>query len=257
MFSLFLTASPAERDLLSAELWEAGATGITEEQEGLRAFFDAPTRADELMGRFAQSHPELHQEEDHDWVAHAQNQWQPFAVGERFYLVPEWRDDSAPEGRLRLTMHPGMACGTGTHAATRLCLIAMEKHIRSGDRVLDVGTGSGILADAARLLGAGPVFGCDIEHGSTQVAQANIGSGAGLFTGSARSVRNEGVDWAVCNLNAATLNALAPELHRATRRGLILSGFREVETAPVAKRFDMIVTDEFELEGYACLVLSR
>ena len=257
MFSLFLTASPAERDLLSADLWEAGATGITEEHDGLRAFFNAPTAADELLHRFVQFDPEVHEEEDHDWVAHAQNQWQPFAVGERFYLVPEWRDDPAPEGRMRLTMHPGMACGTGTHAATRLCLAAMEKHIRSGHRVMDVGTGSGILADAARLLGASPVFGCDIEHESTRVAHANVGDGVGLFTGSARSVRNKAVDWAVCNLNAATLKALAPELRRATRRGLILSGFREEEAARVAKQFETTVTDEFDLEGYACLVLSR
>jgi hypothetical protein len=58
-------------------------------------------------------------------------------------------------------------------------------------------------------------------------------------------------------LNASTLDVLAPELYRATRRGLILSGFREEEQAQVARGFDMKVTDEFELEGYACLVLSR
>jgi ribosomal protein L11 methyltransferase len=210
-----------------------------------------------LLARFSQFDPELHEQEEYDWVRHVQDQWQPFPVGARFYLVPEWRDDPAPEGRLRLTMHPGMACGTGTHPATRLCLTAMEKHIRSGSRVLDVGTGSGILADAARLLGAGPVFGCDIEHEATQVAHTNLGDGVGLFTGSARSVQNGGVDWAVCNLNASTLDVLAPELYRATRRGLILSGFREEEQAQVARGFDMKVTDEFELEGYACLVLSR
>jgi ribosomal protein L11 methyltransferase len=210
-----------------------------------------------LLDRFSKFDPTLHEEEEYDWVRHAQDQWQPFAVGERFYLVPEWRGDPAPEGRLRLTMHPGMACGTGTHPATRLCLIAMEKHIHFGDVVLDVGTGSGILADGARLLGAHPVFGCDIEHEATQVAQANLGTEVGFFTGSARSVRDQIVDWAVCNLNAATLKVVAPELWRATRRGLILSGFREEETPEVAKRFDMSVTDELELEGYACLVLSR
>ena len=257
MFSLYLTAAAAERDLLSAELWEAGASGITEEHEGLRAFFDVASAPSELIDRFSKFDPTLHEEEEHDWVRHAQDQWQPFTVGERFYLVPEWRDDPAPEGRLRLTIHPGMACGTGTHAATRLCLVAMEKHIRRGDGVLDVGTGSGILADAARLLGAHPVFGCDIEHEATQVARANLGDGIGLFTGSARSVRDEAVNWAVCNLNAATLKVLAPELYRATRGGLILSGFREEETTEVARRFTMKVTDEFELEGYACLVLSR
>jgi ribosomal protein L11 methyltransferase len=156
---------------------------------------------------------------------------------------------------VRLTMHPGMACGTGTHAATRLCLTAMEICIRPGQRVLDVGTGSGILADAARLLGAAPVFACDIEHDSTRVAQGNLGDEVALFTGSARSVRQEAVDWTVCNLNAATLKVLAAELRKAARHGLILSGFREEEAPQVARPFDMKVSEEFELEGYACLVL--
>ena len=64
-------------------------------------------------------------------------------------------------------------------------------------------------ADAAKLLGAGNVYGCDIEHDSTLVARGNLDESFALFTGSARSVKTEAVDWAVCNLNAATLSTLA------------------------------------------------
>ena len=91
---------------------------------------------------------------------------------ERFFLVPEWRDDPAPEGRVRLIMHPGIACGTGTHAATRLCLTAMERHVAAGDSVLDVGTGSGILADAARVLGASPVFEEESQNFTVRVVES-------------------------------------------------------------------------------------
>lgn len=254
MFSLLvrIEANSADRDILIADLWEAGATGITEEADAIRAFFEAAP--DTIADRFAHLQLAMHQEDTRDWVRFAQEQWSPFSVGERFFLVPEWLDDPAPEGRLRLRMHPGMACGTGTHAATRLCLMAMERHVRPRESVLDVGTGAGILADAATLLGASPVYGCDIDHDSTVIAKGNIEDVA-LFTGSVRSVRTYALDWAVCNLNAATLTSIAAELQRVAR-GLILSGFREDEARAVAKLFPNRDTkEELELEGYACLVL--
>jgi ribosomal protein L11 methyltransferase len=255
LFSLFLNVEEAERDLLVAELWDAGATGITEEPHALRAFFSPEVNAKILLRQFADFKPSVQEEEDRDWVRFAQDQWQPFPVGERFYLVPEWRDDPAPEGRLRLLMHPGMACGSGTHAATRLCLMAMERHIRPGQSVIDVGTGAGILADAARLLGAKPVFACDIEHDSARVARNNLENAIGIFTGSARSVRSSAVNWAVCNLNSATLSTLKPELNRISA-GLILSGFEDDEISKIIASFRRQVIEELELDGYGCIVMS-
>ncbi len=73
------------------------------------------------------------------------------------------RRQPTPPGRLRLEIYPGMACGTGRHPATQLCLQAIERYVRPGARVLDVGSGSGILSDAARLMGAASVIGCDID----------------------------------------------------------------------------------------------
>jgi ribosomal protein L11 methyltransferase len=253
MYSLHIQMEPGQdRDMLLADLWEAGATGITEESNGLRAFFESEREA--LLTQFAHLHPTVHEEETRDWVRFAQDQWSSFAVGERFYLVPEWLGDQAPEGRIRLTIHPGMACGTGTHAATRLCLMAMEQQVRPGAGVLDVGTGAGILADAARLLGASRVCGCDIEHESTLVARRNIDPSISLFTGSVRSVKSEAFDCAVCNLNAATIGTLARELDRVAHN-LILSGFREEESNAIKRMFHRNVKTESELEGYACLVL--
>ena len=254
MFSLFLEVEEIERDMLVAELWDAGATGITEEPHALRAFFGPEADRKVLLRQFVDFKPSVQEEEERDWVRFAQDQWQPFPVGERFYLVPEWRDDVAPEGRLRLRMHPGMACGSGTHAATRLCLMAMERHVRPGQSVLDVGTGAGILADGARLLGARPVFGCDIDHDSSRVARNNLDSSIGIFTGSARSVRSKAIDWAVCNLNRATLATLQPELIRIAD-GLILSGFVDNEMSKIAASFRREVQEELELDGYGCLVL--
>ena len=117
-----------------------------------------------LLQRFAEFSPELREEEPTDWERVTREAWPPLCVGERFYLVAPW-DEAAvtPAGRLRLEIYPGMACGTGRHPATQLCLQAIERYVRPGARVLDVGSGSGILSDAARLMGAAQVIGCDID----------------------------------------------------------------------------------------------
>jgi len=244
----------SERDLLIANLWDAGATGITEEDRALRAFFGPDSNPQILARQFSDFRPNVQEEEDTDWVRFAQSQWQPFPVGERFYLVPEWLEDAAPDERLRLVMHPGMACGSGTAPPTRLCLMAMERNLAVGQSVIDVGTGAGILADGARLLGARPVIGCDIEHEATMVARAKLDLSIPLFTGSIRSVRSNATDWAVCNLNAATLRNLKNDLFRISR-SLILSGFSEDEMDKVAGIFNRPVREQMELDGYGCLVI--
>ncbi|MBC7857128.1 MAG: 50S ribosomal protein L11 methyltransferase, partial [Pirellulaceae bacterium] len=133
-------------------------------------------------------------------------------------------------------------CGTGAHPATQLCLLAMERSLFGGCRVLDVGTGTGILAQAAYLLGATPVFACDIEHASSVIARRNLELDLvhlPVFTGSVRSVASGSIDFAIANLNVATLKTLAQELGRVLKPGglRILSGFREEEEAEVAGLF--------------------
>jgi ribosomal protein L11 methyltransferase len=124
-------------------------------------------------------------------------------------------------------MQPGMACGTGRHPATQLCLRALERVLRPGDTVLDVGTGSGILCEAARLLGAGKIAGCDIDADAIQIARRRVG--APLFVGSVHGVRDEWASVIVANINSFTIETLAPEFERARMAGgsLILSGFPE------------------------------
>ncbi|HLI85386.1 MAG TPA: 50S ribosomal protein L11 methyltransferase, partial [Bryobacteraceae bacterium] len=161
MFSLEIHCPPESLDLLIADLWERGCAGITELDGGaVRAFFEDAARRQELLARYPEA--VVRSEEPRDWVREARDLLQPMAVGERFFLVPEWRDDPAPAGRFRIAVNPGLAFGTGVHETTQLVLEALEKSLRPGMTVLDVGTGSGILAEAAELLGAGKVFACDI-----------------------------------------------------------------------------------------------
>jgi ribosomal protein L11 methyltransferase len=265
MVSLQFECEEEQAEGLSAELWSQGAHGIQEDplpggRCRLRAWFDHP---EGLLSAFAEHQPELKQEPEVDWEAVSRQAWQPFEVGERLYLAPEWDESCAPAGRVRLTIHPGLALGTGAHAATQLCLEAMERHLQPGDRLLDVGTGSGILLAGAHALGTQFAAGSDIDVDSVQIARENLARDAvptRLFAGSVRALRDASFDAVVANINAATHRALAGEYARVARRLLILSGFHEDHSAGVAATLGVHgfeCVDTLTREQWGCLVLFR
>jgi ribosomal protein L11 methyltransferase len=210
MYCVRLEVEPGRVDTLLAELWEAGTAGVVEGDGFVDAFFedfetaakfDTPIRA-----------------ADRDWVQETEDAWPPILVGEKFIVVAPWRKEPTPPGRFRLEINPGMQCGTGQHPCTRLCLEAMERVIRPGDRVLDVGTGSGILSIAAKMLGAATVVACDIDSEAAREAL--------FFIGSVNAVRSGAFDVVVANISEVVIGELKAEFERvATRR--ILSGFQD------------------------------
>ena len=229
VFSLEIQCAPEERDLLIADLWECGSEGIVELGDGVRAFFPDDADWTAIAARFPAA--ARRQEEDRDWVQSARDLLQPMEVGERFFLVPAWREDAAPSGRFRIVINPGMAFGTGVHETTQLAIEALERYVSHGWTVLDVGTGSGILAQVARLLGAAQVYACDIDPIAVEIA------GLG-FVGSADAVRSNSVDLVVANISPEAIIALAPDLLRVLKPGgvLLASGFElhEIDTVRCA-----------------------
>ena len=250
MFSLLLHPARDREDILIAELQDCGTAGVTEEDGGLRAFFEDDRNAALFLERFAAFSPELREEQPTDWERVTRDAWPAILVGERFYLVAPWDETaSTPPGRLRLEVYPGMACGTGRHPATQLCLQAMERYVKPGARVLDVGSGSGILSDAAALLGAGSVIGCDIDPDAVGIARERVH--LPMFVGSADAVRSQWADVIVANIDAATLERIGPELERvrAKESALILSGFPEWD---VPEGFS--VSETLNLEEWRCFI---
>lgn len=111
---------------------------------------------------------------EHDWAYSWQKYYKPMAVGKRLYIMPQWeREKPVPEGRVPLYLNPGLTFGTGSHASTQLCLEGVEEHIKAGDRVLDLGCGSGILSIAALVLGAEYAAAADIDPKAVDVAYEN------------------------------------------------------------------------------------
>jgi ribosomal protein L11 methyltransferase len=198
----------ASLDLL-ADLYEAGTLGIIEHNGWVEAFFDDR----ESAAQFG----EPLEAPDIDWVKQTQDAWPPLLVGEKFFVVAPWRTEPTPEGRFRLEINPGQQCGTGQHPCTQKCLEAMERIIEPGNSVLDVGSGSGILSIAAKLLGAGRIVACDIDP------EASVD-----FVGSVDAVRDAAFDVVVANINETVIGAMLPDFERVAKHR-ILSGFQDDE----------------------------
>ena len=111
---------------------------------------------------------------DEDWSEVWKQFYKPFRAGERLVVKPTWEAYTPREGDLIIEIDPGMAFGSGMHETTSMCLQLLEQYVRKGCTVFDVGTGSGILAIGAALLGARDVLAIDIDENAVRVAKENI-----------------------------------------------------------------------------------
>ena len=164
--------------------------------------------------------------QEQDWVRRSQAQFEPIRISPRLWIVPSWAEPPDPDA-INLKLDPGLAFGTGSHPSTRLCLRWLERAIGGGERVLDYGCGSGILAIAALRLGARAALGVDVDPQAIEAAQANARSNRV----DARFINTETAtdfqaDLVVANILANPLILLAPLLARCARSGarIALSG---------------------------------
>ena len=111
--------------------------------------------------------------QEEDWEESWKQYYQPIPIGEKLLIVPQWLSPENPEHRIPVVLDPGMICGTGAHASTQMCLRALEQTIHGGERVIDLGSGSGILSIAALLLGAQEATGVDIDPKAEDIAREN------------------------------------------------------------------------------------
>lgn len=178
---------------------------------------------------------------EEDWADSWKQYYKPVRIGERLIVVPTWEEYEAEKDDIVLKMDPGMAFGTGTHETTRLCSTLMEEYIKSGDRVLDIGTGSGILAIAASKLGAGKVFAYDIDPVAVKVAKENCNENLclNIECGIADLLRgvntDEKYDFVCANIVADILVRLAPDVASYMKDGSLIavSGIINTQTERV------------------------
>ena len=116
---------------------------------------------------------------EEDWADNWKKYFEPARITHDLTIVPSWTDYEVTTGEKIIKLDPGMAFGTGTHPTTKMSLFALEQVLRSGEIVLDVGTGSGVLSIASSLLGAKEIFAYDLDDVAVRVAQENIALNAG------------------------------------------------------------------------------
>lgn len=174
-----------DADLASSILWDCGATGIEErdattldQSRGadvtLVAHFDADEDAREAVEALADRwSARVEHIEGDAWKERWKEFWKPARVGERFVVRPSWEPFEPGPRDVVITLDPGQAFGTGTHETTRLVLMELEGRVRGGERVLDVGCGTGILAIGALLLGARDALAVDVDPIAVEVAREN------------------------------------------------------------------------------------
>jgi ribosomal protein L11 methyltransferase len=266
MFSIDLECRQADKEMTIADLWESGSTGIIEVEDWddlarLRAFFDDDGREPELLARFG---GDARPADTRDWVAFAREHLKPMEIGQRIFVIPEWHDEPTPQGRIRITINAGLAFGTGAHETTRLCLESIERHVTPGATVVDIGTGSGILSEAALKLGASRAFAADTDPQAVSVARENFeraGVTVPVFTGSADSVASGVADIVVANISPAWISELAPEWMRILKPGGvgILSGFEAADLPGVAAAMERAggrVTGEYGQTDWRMIEIS-
>ena len=253
MYSVRMTCSPDEVDRISGELWEAGTLGIREIEEGDRVV---------LIATFENVQPGAWKEDQSiDWIAETQRAWPARPVGQRIFLAPPWNHESTPEGRFRLVHNPSFASGTGEHPCTQLALVALEECVAPEAKIVDVGTGSGILAIAARLLGSASAVGVDPDETALGVARENHalnGLEPQLINSSADCLMDCSADIVVANINATVLLSIADELLRisAPSGRLILTGFTKPELPAIEQNFPSSTKRVYQSGEWVCMNLG-
>ncbi|HWE24031.1 MAG TPA: 50S ribosomal protein L11 methyltransferase [Myxococcales bacterium] len=284
-WALVLVAPAAELELLAARLFEQGALGVELQEPGQRLMPGTPPlppASGRCIAHFAEreaavrSAAELGRSEapteieDEDWSVAWRKQHRPLRVGPRSWVQPPWDDAPAAPGEVRVVIDPGMAFGTGSHPTTALCLERLDELLADhpGADVLDVGTGSGVIALLAVKLGAGRVTGT--ENDSVALAAARRGA-------ELNGIAPDRITWAladpdqlprpayqivVANILLNTLVDLAPQIARKVAPGgrLVLSGLLAPQARPAEEAYEvqgLIALGREEREGWVRIELSR
>lgn len=253
-------------DLVLAVLDDHAPAAVEDHEDGIRVFFtraeDRDHAATAVLGAYPAAQVVAVDVDDEDWARRSQADLKPVTIG-RITIVPSPGFRPSDPGSNTITIQPSMGFGTGHHATTRLCVAALQTVDLDGKSVLDVGTGSGVLAIAADLLGAASALGIDHDTDAIASARENLelNPAARHVTFDVAELRQadlRAADVVCANLTGALLVAASPLLTAAVKTGgvLIVSGLLEEEEQAVREAFaPAAVSSRAAEQGWVVLTL--
>ena len=203
-----------------------------------------------------------------DWSKKWKEKWDITKVTDKIIIVPDWLEYDDKENEVVIRLEPGCAFGTGTHQTTQLCMKALEKYMKKGDKVADIGMGSGILSICAKKFGASSVYGCDIDEDVIDVAKENArknlpnnGEGCYFELNTAGKI-NEKFDFVMANILHNVLAEIIGDLKNIMKSGALmsLSGILD-EKKPVVldaiKRENLEIIEEIHQDQWTSFVVRK
>lgn len=274
--ALEIPCVPECSDALASFAFDQGALGVEEKEGRLIAFF-AGGRSGLLTAirRYLEELAQLgypmqpgevicREVADRDWNAEWKKSYTGFEISSKIYIKPTWEVQPASAYSCQIEIDPEMAFGTGTHATTRLCLHFIEERIRPGDLVLDIGTGTGILAIAAAKLGAAVIVAFDIDPIAAETASRNatvngVRDKLEIFAGQLSDLKPRPFDLILANIQRNEIVAMLPQLRALSSAkayyvfsGILCEEEGALRAALTAAQFE-ILEMRFEEEWLACL----
>jgi len=269
-YALDVEIEAAAREAVEYALMEAGALGTeTNDAEDkhvrVTGYFDHTPNRESIRSELADAlrvydlpvssvmETSIREVADEDWLGEWKKSWRPVEVGQRFIIAPPWAEIANAHERIVIRIEPGMAFGTGTHETTRLCLAAIEKYFLpppasgprgdpgAGGSLLDVGTGTGILAiAAAKLSPDARIEACDTDPEAIAIARENarlngVAEKIAFRVGTVEEA-TASADVVCANLTADTIAPILPSLLSVTCGHLILSGILDTQAEAIKAR---------------------
>lgn len=227
--------SPGSLDYADQDFMDSLGTDVT-----IKAYFNEEYKPDELavlikeklsfISQFldvGQGYTGYERVDDEDWATAWKKHYKPFHISESVVIKPSWEEYEKQGSEIVIELDPGMAFGTGTHETTRLCSQLLEKYVKKGDSVIDVGCGTGILSIIALKLGAGKVAAVDIDEVAVRVTRENcvingVQDGISVSKGVLADLEPEKADVMVANIIADVIIGISSQVPGYLKKGGIL-----------------------------------